>query len=200
MERPLVIGLCAGLVTGHSDIALPLGLIFELFWLDVIPLGAVIPPVASLNFFIVFCLALVFDWHDPAQFVLPLLLTLPCAWLGAVLERWQYTRNDNALEPLQLWMQTEGGQSPAHIIARSLLQTACMQGLLFLLLFSTAYALMRGGLDAWFITVFTIPQINWTILYGFSALGAIVALRTRRAYAMLVTCMAILLVANSIAQ
>lgn len=199
VERPLVIGLCAGLVTGHSDIALPLGIIFELFWLDVIPLGAVIPPVASLNFFMVFCLALVFDWHNPAQFVLPLLLTLPCAWLGAAVERWQYTRNDTALEPLQLWMQGENkGQSPAQIIARSLLQTACMQGMLFLLLFSAAYALLRGGLDDWFVTFFTTDQVTWTILYGFAAVGAIVALRTRRAYVMLVACMAVLLLCNGL--
>lgn len=199
MERPLVIGLCAGLVTGHTDIALPLGIIFELFWLDIIPLGAVIPPVASLNFFLVFCLALVFDWHSPAQFVLPLLITLPCAYLGAMLERRQYARNDIALEPLHNWMLSPTtGQSPGHIIVRSLVQTTLLQGGLFLLLFSLAYVLMLSGVEAFFADIFNKVQVSWKLLYGFAAIGAIVALRTRRAYAALALSIGLLLICNGL--
>lgn len=186
-------------MTGHSNIAVPLGIIFELFWLDVIPLGAVIPPVASLNFFLVFCLALVFDWHTPAQFVLPLLLTLPCAYLGAMLERWQYARNNAALDPLHSWiLAAPTGQSPGRIILFSLVQTAALQAGLFLLLFSLVYVLMLGGVEEWFAGIFTRAQVKWTLLYGFAAIGAIVALRTRRAYAVLALCICLLLLCNGL--
>lgn len=195
----MVIGLCAGLVTGHSDIALPLGIIFELFWLDIIPLGAVIPPVASLNFFLVFCLALVFDWHNPAQFALPLLLTLPCAYLGARLEHWQYTHNDKALESLQHWMLfPSAGRSPEQAILRSLAQTGLLQAGLFLLLFSLVYLVMLSGVEEYFADIFSKAQVSWKLLYGFAAIGAIVALRTRRAYAVLALCIGLLLICNGL--
>lgn len=198
IERPLVIALFAGAFTGHSDVALPLGVIFELFWLDVIPLGAVIPPVASLNFFLVFCLALVFDWHNPAQLFLPILLTLPCAYFGAMVERWQYARNDAALEHLNQWIEGNNTEySPARIVALSLMQAAMLQGLAFLFLFGLVYALLlNGGLDEWCVRLFAQNPVSWTGLYGLSAIGAIVALRTRRAYAALVLCIAVLLLCN----
>lgn len=198
IERPLVIALCAGFVTGHSDIALPLGVIFELFWLDVIPLGAVIPPVASLNFFLVFCLALVFDWHEPAQFVLPVLLTLPAAYVSAMLERWQYAHNNTMLEYLERWMQGRAnGYSPSYIVARSLICTALLQGALFVLLFTACYSLLLTGVYKALAAMGQFPM-SWVLFYGFAAIGAIVALRTRRAYALLALCIAVLLLGNGV--
>lgn len=198
IERPLVIGLCAGMLTGHSEIALPLGIIFELFWLDIIPLGAVIPPVASLNFFLVFCLALVFDWHEPAQFVLPVLLTLPAAYVSATVERWQYARNNGMLEYLERWMHGQpAGYSPGTIVLRSLVCTAFVQGALFVALFSICYALLLTGVYKWLAAMGQFPM-SWLVLYGFAAIGAIVALRTRRAYALLALCLAVLLLGNGV--
>lgn len=196
IERPLVIAMVAGAVTGHLNIALPLGIIFELFWLDVIPLGAIIPPVASLNFFLVFCLALIFDWHEPSQFVLPVLLTLPAAYMSALVERWQYARNNNSLEYLERWMHgMSGGYSPGRIVGQSLVCTALSQGALFIVLFAVCYAVLLTGADKWLDAMSQFPM-RWSVLYCFAALGAIVALRTRRAYALLVLCIAVLLLGN----
>lgn len=194
-------GLVAGVLTGHVDVALPLGIILELFWLDVIALGAVVPPVASLSFFLVFCTALVFDWHEPAQLVLPLLLALPCAYLGSMVERWQYRRNDAAIERLKRWITggNEPGpsQSPARNILHSLVNMTLAQGALFLSLYSLLYWLLRSGkADGLFSSLFSQAQISWTALYGFAAIGAILALRTRRAYAVLAACISVLLLCN----
>lgn len=198
IERPLVIAMVAGALTGHLDIALPLGIVFELFWLDVIPLGAVIPPVASLNFFLVFCLALIFDWHEPAQFVLPVLLTLPAAYVSAMVERWQYARNNNSLEYLDRWLHgASGGYSPSRIVVQSLVCTALSQGTLFIVLFAGCYALLLSGADKWLDAMSQFPM-SWTVLYCFAAIGAIVALRTRRAYALLALCIAVLLLGNGV--
>lgn len=167
--------------------------------MDIIPLGAVIPPVASLNFFLVFCLALIFDWHSPAQFVLPLLITLPCAYLGAMLERRQYARNDTCLEPLHSWMLSPTtGQSPGRIIMHSLVQTALLQAGLFLLLFSLVYVVMLSGVEECFTNIFSKAQVSWRFLFGFAAIGAIVALRTRRAYAALALSIGLLLICNGL--
>lgn len=147
-----------------------------------------------------FCLALVFDWHSPAQFIFPLLLTLPCAYAGAMVERWQYARNNVYLAPLHQWMLGQDTQhSPARIVLFSLVHSALLQGGLFLVLFSLAYAfILLGGVEDWFTALCVQAQVSWTLLYGLAAIGAIVALRTQRAYAVLVISIATLLVCNGL--
>ena len=54
MDRPLCLALLTSWCTGDWALALPLGIIFELLWLDTLELGGVVPPYGGLSFLLAF--------------------------------------------------------------------------------------------------------------------------------------------------
>lgn len=185
-----MLGMLAGWFTGRWDMAMPLAVFVELFWLDVIRLGAIVPPSGALSFLLLFSSVLLLDVQAPAQLPLPLLLCVPCAYVASLLERYSRERANASIEPVAVWCAGGGGLSPRQVIARGLLLQAGYNALLFL----TCFVVIIGTLffvQRW-MGLPSAPELSWNILYGLGLMGAVLALRTRRAYAVL--CCAVLLI------
>lgn len=176
-DRPLVIALCVGWWTGQWEYALPLGLALELFWLDVLPLGLVTPPVAAFSYLLVFSMQLLFPPSAAGQPIFPLFAGLACANLSAALERHQRCAANAAAARLQAG---QGTSSPDAVVRTILLSRVLQQGALYLAAFVMLSCLMRLYvlLPASVQIFLTLP---WTNLYGLGLLGAIAALRLRNA-------------------
>lgn len=189
-----MLGMLAGWLTGRWDVAMPLAVFLELFWLDVIRLGAIAPPSGALSFVLLFSSVLLLDVQAPTQLPLPLLLCVPCAYAVSLLER-RLRENANAnIEPVAAWCAGERGLSPAEAIVRGLWRQTVANAALFL----AAFALVMGTLffvKAW-MGLPAAPELSWNILYGLGLLGAVLALRTRRAYAVLACAVAVILVTH----
>ena len=76
LDRPLCLALIAGICTSDWALALSLGIILELLWLDVLELGSVVPPFGSLSFLLLFPLAVHFGLNQPGELLLPLILVM----------------------------------------------------------------------------------------------------------------------------
>lgn len=70
VDRPICLALFAGFFIGDWSLALPLGIIIELLWLDALELGSVVPPYGSLSFLLVFPLCRQFGLDQPGMALL----------------------------------------------------------------------------------------------------------------------------------
>lgn len=86
VERPLALALLAGFATGLWDVALPMGIALELLWLDVVAMGAIIQPFGGMAFLLLFPLAAKLSWTLPGVLLLPLVICMMAAHLGAFCE------------------------------------------------------------------------------------------------------------------
>lgn len=185
VERPLALGLLAGWFTGRWDVALPLAVTLELFWLDVIRLGAVVPPMSSLAYLLLLPLVLLLDLQAPQQLGAPLLLCLGCAQAAGWLERWERCRSNVLAEKVLCWSAGEGGGlSPERAVALSLGAQALLRYLAYVLCYTALYGVL--SLAKTYALLPVLPNLSWNILYGLGFMGAVLAMRTRRAYAVLV--------------
>ena len=180
-----MLGLVAGWLTGRWDVALPLAVFFELFWLDVIRLGAIVPPSGALSFLLLFPLILLLHIQTPAELALPLLLCVPAAYAVSRLERALRERNNAAIDEVSRWCAHASpahGTSPERVVWRALGWHGLTNALLFVLSFGLVYAVLRT-VQAFGLPV--APGLSWNVLYGAGLMGAVLALRIRRAYAVL---------------
>ena len=185
----MVLGLLAGCLTGQWAVAVPLGIVLELFWLDVIPLGPVLSPTGALSYLLTFSMSLLFALHSPGQLVLPLFFTMGCAYASIWLERRQRMRANALVETMAA---CEGRLSPDAVVYASLGERIAQQVGLYILCFYALYGILHmmvatlpGGIPF-------VPGITWESLYGVGAVGALLALRTRRAYAVLGVCLLVM--------
>lgn len=187
VERPLVQGLLWGLMTGDVTFAVSVSLIFELFWLDLIPAGTFIPPNAAASNMAALALCAVFGLHEPSQVVFPVLLALPLAWVASrgeqILRRWQNTGYDS----LQAWLHAglAGDYHPGRLVRRA----ACQAAVAYLLFFLAGFAVL-SALTGWLLSQGLLrppsAMFSWPHLWITSSLGGLLALRVPGAYAVLV--------------
>ena len=182
-DRPLFWGIIFGLVSGLWELGLPLGIIFELLWLDVLPLGSVVPPYGTLSFLLLFPIAELYDWRQPDMLLLPIVFAMLCAYMAAWLEQYQREVMDDASERVQCWCTAAaGGMLPGRAILYSILGRAGAQYALyvvcFLILTAIGPLLARVGAQ-WF------PSVSWAMFYAAAMAGAVLGLRLRRTYAIL---------------
>ncbi len=183
-ERPLFAALLFGLVTNEIEFALLLGLIFELFWLDALRLGAVIPPSATLSFTILYPLNLIFSWQTPAQFVVPLLICLPLAYLVKGVELFQRKQANAYIADVEAWAeQPLKGLNPQKIIFKSLRKFILLYTVLYGTLFFVMYILFSFLTEHGLIPMMS--KVSWSLLFMISLVGAVLALRTKQAYAII---------------
>lgn len=162
---------------------LPLGIIFELLWLDVLPLGSVVPPYGTLSFLLLFPLAGLYDWRQPDVLLLPIIFAMLCAYVAAWLEQYQRALMDDTSARVQRWCSSPAeGILPGQAILYSILVRAVAQYALYVVCFLILTAL--GPLFArvgshWF------PAVSWAMLYAAAMTGAVFGLRIRRTYAIL---------------
>ncbi len=226
LDRPLVMALCLGFCTNNLPFALALALVLELFWVDALRLGIIIPPSGTFSFLLLYPLCLLFQWYLPSMLPIPLLLCLFFGHAASWLEQWQRHKNAVYDACLQAWVQwakpdtvkadnaepkaensdfsddvaypvqssarretllfsekNPKALSPAQIITHSRWRMLWSAALLYMVCFGILYAFF-----VWLQKVYIVPSlptVTWNVLYGMGLLGAILSLRTKRAYTFL---------------
>lgn len=184
LDRPLFLALVFGYATGAWDVVLPAGIVLELLWLDVVPLGSVVPPLNFLSFWLFVPLCLHYRWTTPEALMLPLFLALLCAYLGSWLECRLRLWHNAGLEPVQRWLAgADVKQSPrrltyAAIGQRFVMHMLVYSGLAVLYMHSVALLYAQNWLPV-------AAGLTWPVVYTVAAVGAVLSLRTQRAYILL---------------
>ncbi|MDZ7758977.1 MAG: PTS sugar transporter subunit IIC [Desulfovermiculus sp.] len=184
-DRPLTVGLLAGLMTGQWTQCLGAAIFFELLWLDLFPAGTYIPPQRILSTLLVCSTACALNLTTPYQLLLPILCALPAAHLGTFVEkRLRQGQTDNHAQ-LMTWTDSlQPVAFPGQMIWMSLgKKILCESGLFLLLvmlvtLFTAAGAFFLPGRISW--------QFDWTHIWAAALLGGILSVRIRRAYYLLI--------------
>lgn len=180
LDRPLFLALIVGSCTAeHSSLAFSLGIITELCWLDIIAMGSIVPPYASLSFLLAFPLCRHFELLCAGQVILPLLFALFAASLAAWFERYQRNTH-NSLEDTAIQACQSGSVfAPGWVI----MSVGWQRALGHVLLYSLCFSAIAGALtvlkacDA----MLALEGVTWPTLYTLALLGAVLALRTRQA-------------------
>lgn len=188
LDRPLVIGLFWAALTGQWESALAAALFFELFYLDLFPIGTYVPPHGPFALLVTLALA---QTHDagPAQLVAVLiLLSLPAAHVGSALE--QTVRQRQNLSYTRMLQSTRPGReqsvSPAALARGALVQTCVVQAAAFLLVMAVLVPLAEWVLLHVQQRALSLPM-SWSHLWMLGTVGALLSFRTRRVYAVFLT-------------
>ena len=183
MDRPLCLALLTSWCTGDWARALPLGIIFELLWLDTLELGGVVPPYGGLSFLLAFPLCRHFGLTQAGAALLPLFLSMLAAYAATWLELRQRAAQNILAPSLESWCAGGRGISPARAVLGAALRRAIWQWGFYALWFCTLYLILAvltaGG--HWP----RLSLVTWPVLYAAALLGAVLSLRTRQAYLVL---------------
>jgi len=185
LERPLVVGLFWGAFSGDYTTSLYIAIFFELFWLDLIPVGTYIPPHLTAATFSALALTTYFGLENPAQIMGFLFASMPLAWLGTKIEGFLREQEQGSYNKLLNWARNpESGNLPGALILRSSIRTFILSWITFFLaiiilkfVFQTLFDLYPGLL--------TSVDVKWTHLWVAATLGGVMALRLKRAYVIL---------------
>lgn len=182
LDRPLLLALLVGAVTGEWEHILPLGIVLELFWLDVLPLGSIVPPLHGFAFWLMAPLCLHFQWKTPAPLLLPLLFAVLCAYGGAWLERWMRLYRNTVLGQVHHWAGHVPGVAcpPGRAVFCAIRQRLLLQLFFFILSYVTVVE-MTVSLQARQLLI-QVDALTWPTVYAVAALGAVLSLRARQAY------------------
>lgn len=185
LERPLVIGLFWGFFTGDYTTSLYIAIFFELFWLDLIPVGTFIPPHLTAATFSALSLTTYFGLENPARIMGILFASMPLAWLGTRLEgllREQEQGNHNKL--LNWARNPQSRHYPATLVTRSLFRMFIIYAVTFFIAITVLRYLFQG-LFTIYPGVLASIDVTWAHLWVAATLGGLMALRLKRAYVML---------------
>ncbi len=142
-----------------------------------------VPPYGSLSFLLVFPLCRLFGLDQPGMALLPLILSMMAAYTASWCELRQRIGLNPLVDAVVAWSNGSGGVSPGRVILLAGLCRALWQAVLYLVCFGLIYVLLavlsaRQALPA-------LPAVTWSALYVAALLGAVLSLRTRQAYAVL---------------
>lgn len=172
-----------GLALDQPGLALSLSIVFELLWLDILALGAVLPPQGTLSFLLLLPLARMHGWSEPQELLLPIAAAMLCALASARLEQRRRERQDAVSEQVLLWCGDQGaGRSPDSAVFRGVVGRAAEQAVLYVACFcilAAAGPTLSAAGDS------ILPDFSWAMIYAASMTGAVFGLRIRRAYAVL---------------
>ena len=170
---------------GNWPESLGVSLFFELLWLDVFPAGTIIPPnplapvlasLATLRYFHV---------TQPALAAVIMLLALPLGKLFARLERAHRQYENDAHSRLMRWAKNpEYALGPLKLTRRSVLILFWVNVAAFALSLACLMVLTRFLLPHAAPVIGNIP-LKWPHLWGVASIGAVLSLRYRPAYAVL---------------
>ena len=182
-----MIGFFWGLVSGDMQTSLFIAIFFELFWLDLIPVGTFIPPHLTAAALAAMTLSSFLSFSQASQVVWLILACMPLAWLGAWMEGRLKERDSVNHNKLLNWARNdERRNGPASIVLRSLARSAALSGGTFFILVISIYWLFASILVAW-PQLFSAISVEWEHLWVAATLGGLMALRLRRVYAVLGT-------------
>jgi len=187
LERPLVVGFFWGAATGEYTTSLYIAIFFELFWLDLIPAGAYIPPQLTAATFSALALTTWFNLDQPSRIMFVLFASMPLAWIGTKVEGWLREREQGSYNALLNWARNPGSPHlPGTLILRSMAKGVFMSWATFL----GAVLILKQGFDFIFSTypnIFSHLGVTWAHLWVAASLGGLMALRLKRAYVILAT-------------
>ena len=143
-----------------------------------------VPPYGSLSFLLVFPLCRIFGLNQPGMAVLPLILSMLAAYTASWCELRQRIGLNPMVDAVVAWSNGRGGASPGRVILLAGLCRALWQAALFMVCFGLIYALL--SVLASNQATPRLPAVTWSALYVAAMLGAVLSLRTRQAYAVLV--------------
>ena len=169
--------------------ALPLAVFFELFWLDLFPVGSYIPPFPAFPFLVILSVGAMFPAMPMPVLLTLLLATLPLAHAGAGIEK--LVRERNACTCFSQLAHGRGVQCKC-LTWRFIFRIIWRNSLLFLGIFLLAIALylpLVVILDGQLTHISSIPQSNgWAIALLCATPGAILALRRKENIRFFVVC------------
>jgi mannose PTS system EIIC component len=168
-------------LSGQVELALGTAIFLELFWLDFFPAGTFIPPQSLLSFALVLTTASLLDVTGPQGLALIIAAALPMAWAGSRLERFQRALQDATYNALVHSTRNSTGGLSLKLVRRSLLQTAGLSMLLFMVAQLLFYSVFKFVFAAFGETIGTIP-ISWPHLWVLATLGPLLSLRHRLPY------------------
>lgn len=185
LERPLVVGLFWGVFTGDFVASFNIAIFFELFWLDLIPVGTFISPHLTAATFAALSLSTFLGLESPSRIMLVLFATMPLAWLGTRLEAFLREQERGSYNQLLNWARNPLVASlPSQLVVRSLVRTFTFSGVSFYI----SILLMYYGFKALFAMYPTFMMsfdVQWAHLWIAASIGGVVSLRLKRAYGVL---------------
>lgn len=181
MHRPLFAAVLWSLLTWNWQLALGLGVFFELLWLDLFPAGTFIPPHALFAFMLSLIVLTGTDEPSVRQLFVVLLLVCPLAYFGAWLEQRLRARNNLAYTALLTWSRHKSGRAAPH--NRLILQALLEYWMLFWVIFvlgATFLLIVTRLVADWSLVG---PQVRWPMVWLIACVGAVLSLRIRSAHA-----------------
>ncbi|MCT4627836.1 MAG: PTS sugar transporter subunit IIC [Halodesulfovibrio sp.] len=185
VERPLAIGFLWAIITGEWELALPAAIFYELFWLDLFPVGTYIPPNGTAALLATLASASFFSLTTPSQLIIPMMLAMPAALISPYLEqtlRQRHNTHHNQLLSLATPENVIDEQLFLHkIITKALLQTVAANFIFFALYLLVLICTISASYSV-YGSIIEYPGVSWSYLWFFAALGGVLSLRVRSAY------------------
>ena len=168
-------------------LSLSLAVFYELFWLDLFPAGTYIPPNPLFPMFCVLALTPGLHPKDATTYFLPVMVTLPLAFLGAFLEKKQREWQAGGYNRLLIRFRTAGDLGGAAAVSAgiSLMELFVINFAAFFCIAWLALSLMDAATQ-WQGRPLVFSHASWPLLWVMGGVGGVMALRTRRSRAVFV--------------
>jgi PTS system mannose-specific IIC component len=178
-------GFVWGLITGDWASSLGICLFFELLWLDIFPAGTIIPPHSLAPALASLAVVNHFGLQQPSLAAVAMLAALPLGRAFAVIERYHRQYENLAFERLMLWARRGScGPGPASLTRRSILVMLPVNAVAFALALSALLVVTHLLLPRLAPLIGQAP-LKWPHLWVVASIGAVLSLRHRPAYAVL---------------
>lgn len=168
-------------MTHQLQECLSVGLIYELLWLDLFPVGTFVPPHALAAAMGGLLLVESLGLHDPGGAVLAVMASLPLAMVGARLERLGRERQNRSYNLILHEARKAASFHPERVVLWSVGGTFVIN----LLVFSLCLAALNWGVTLalpFWMRFAPIVGFTWPMLWLAASLGALLSLRWPRAY------------------
>ncbi len=179
IERPISVAAIWGLCTGDWTLALPLGIFFELLWMDLLGAGTYVPPNANLPLLLCLFTHHVLSLGPVGVPLLLVVITIPTAFMATQLEQWhrnhQINVHDQFVEDGKMETPVHTGVIASSVFKLWIMETALFAGLAVILFWLGKIAITICG---------QMPSpliLSWPTLWLVAALGGALSLRTKRA-------------------
>lgn len=162
--------------------SLSVALFYELCWLDVIPAGTFIPPQLAASTLACLTMGTRFGVTEPPMVLVPIVASMPLAWLGIRMEAGLRNFNNRAYNTLLGWGRSDDTSDiPLVLIGKSLMFQLLASWAFFFVSMLVLDALLglvlplARPLAAWL-------DVGWPHLWLAASFGGLMALRLRGAY------------------
>lgn len=181
IERPLLQGVIWGAVTGQPEIGFYIGVFFELLWLDLFPAGTFIPPQSVFAVFASTVLVKSLSAVRAEEIFLIMLVCIPFAFLGSWFENRQREWQNKNYNLLLRW----ASRKQSHTRPRKMILTSISQQFILNTIFGAASLYLLLFLGRKLLPYLPAADFfTWPMAWLTAAVGGILALRLRKAYAL----------------